>query len=252
MNTSTRSLTTPDHQIEAVDEYIDLGSYCGSTWQTTYDIASWATVDGVRQLVLRSDWSALDADGDLAIVGVDDCDDNDPTVSTCAVEICDGKDNDCNGTVDEGFPTAPYPDADRDGYGDSAGLPDCSGVEVGGDCDDSRAEVSPGATEVWYDGTDQNCDGNDGDQDGDGYLAKVVGGDDCDDVDAAISPEATEVQDDGIDQDCDGQDAQSEEAKPPASGGICGVTNAPPLPVLVGAALAMVVRRRRDPKGRSA
>ena len=29
------------------------------------------------------------------------------------------------------------------------------------DCDDSDASVYPGATEVWYDGTDQDCDGAD-------------------------------------------------------------------------------------------
>jgi hypothetical protein len=76
--------------------------------------------------------------------------------------------------------------------------------------------INPGATEVWYDGSDGNCDGlNDYDQDFDGYVhedydaqagGSASGIGDCDDTDDAINPEATEVPDDGIDQDCDGDD----------------------------------------------
>ena len=40
---------------------------------------------------------------------------------------------------------------------------------VGTDCDDTDATINTSATEVWYDGVDQDCDGaNDYDQDGDG------------------------------------------------------------------------------------
>lgn len=87
-------------------------------------------------------------------------------------------------------------DADGDGY--SADV----------DCNDSDVEVNPGATEVWYNGVDENCDENDCDQDGDGEGADIgscVGqGDDCDDMDADIRPGATEIWYDGVDQDCDG------------------------------------------------
>ena len=59
-------------------------------------------------------------------------------------------------------------------------------AEYGGkDCDDANSEVYPGAEEIWYDGIDQDCDGNDDDQDGDGYALD----DDCDDEDADAWPD---------------------------------------------------------------
>ena len=48
---------------------------------------------------------ATDSDGDLYIAsasGGDDCDDSDSTIYPGAEELSDGKDNDCDGTVDEG------------------------------------------------------------------------------------------------------------------------------------------------------
>ncbi|MFN7954455.1 MAG: putative metal-binding motif-containing protein [bacterium] len=45
-------------------------------------------------------------------------------------------------------------DADHDGYGDPASH-SCSHDEV--DCDDSRAAVNPGQTEVWQNGLDDDC-----------------------------------------------------------------------------------------------
>jgi hypothetical protein len=77
----------------------------------------------------------------------------------------------------------------------------------GGDCNDRNATVYPGATELWYDGTDQDCDGwSDYDADFDGYDREIYGGDDCDDADSEIHPGAIDMLGDGIDQDCDGVD----------------------------------------------
>ena len=55
-----------------------------------------------------------DYDGDGFPGCQGDCDDTDPTVHPGAPELCDGRDNNCNGRVDEGFP-----DTDQDG------IPDC-------------------------------------------------------------------------------------------------------------------------------
>ena len=139
-----------------------------------------------------------------------DCNDDDPSVYPDAPEICDDKDNDCNGSTDDntGIVTF-YRDADGDGYGNSSAptLQSCSApagyVSNDGDCDDGNADVHPGAPEI-CDGKDNNCDGqiDEGfDTDGDGYA--ICEGD-CDDNDASVYPGAQEVCDDK-DNNCNGQ-----------------------------------------------
>src|SRR5216117_3885508 len=47
-----------------------------------------------------------------------DCNDANASVHPGATEICDGIDNNCEGQIDEGFPSVTYyRDADSDGYG---------------------------------------------------------------------------------------------------------------------------------------
>jgi MYXO-CTERM domain-containing protein len=78
-----------------------------------------------------------------------------------------------------------------------------------GDCDEVDTGINPGTDEVWYDGTDQDCDGNDLDQDWDTFDHEDYGGDDCDDTDSAVWPGASDTPNDDVDQDCDGVDSKS-------------------------------------------
>ncbi len=92
---------------------------------------------------------------------------------------------------------------DGDGDGRAA-------TEAGGsDCDDTDPEIHHGATEVWYDGVDQDCDSaSDFDADMDGYDSEIYASDgtDCDDEDGSIYPGAPETWYDGLDGDCSGGD----------------------------------------------
>jgi hypothetical protein len=186
-----------------------------------------------------------------------DCDDTSGTRFPGAAEVCDDLDQDCDGDVDEGVLSTFHTDADADGYGDPASSTEACAATSGTvaddtDCDDSDASVTdgrpwhadgdgdgygaeavtawsceapegftgddtdcddadagshPGADEVWYDGTDEACDGgSDYDQDGDGHDADLFEGDDCDDTVATVYPGAEEIWYDGTDQDCDGND----------------------------------------------
>ncbi len=94
-------------------------------------------------------------------------------------------------------------DRDGDGYQNAFG--------DGLDCDDESASVYPGAEEVWYDGVDQDCAGDDDyDADGDGFPAESGGGTDCDDRQASVYPGAPDPWYDGVDQDCDGNDGDQD------------------------------------------
>src|SRR4030095_241035 len=86
--------------------------------------------DGIKTIFYR------DADGDAFgdasnstqacavpqgyVINSTDCNDDDNTVYPGATEICDGKDNDCNGSIDDGIKTTFYRDADGDSFGDAS------------------------------------------------------------------------------------------------------------------------------------
>ena len=93
-----------------------------------------------------------------------DCDDSNIAINPAAVEVCDGIDNDCDGSVDEGVLTTYYRDADNDGYGDSGDSQQACSAPAGyvansTDCDDSNIAINPAAVEV-CDGIDNDCDGS--------------------------------------------------------------------------------------------
>ncbi|MFT5679802.1 MAG: hypothetical protein ACI8RZ_000707 [Myxococcota bacterium] len=164
-----------------------------------------------------------------------DCDDSDAAVNPAGEEVCDGEDNDCDGTVDEDDATDAltwYADADADSYGDAStttlACDQPSGyVADDTDCDDGNNTQYPGADE-YCNGEDDDCDGDideagaldeatwyadtDADAYGDasatalacdqpsGYVADSS---DCDDGDAAQYPGADEYCN-SEDDDCDG------------------------------------------------
>jgi hypothetical protein len=79
-----------------------------------------------------------------------------------APEVCDGKDNNCDGQVDEGVKNTYYLDSDKDGYGSdetvtTACKPPAGYKKDSGDCDDNNASVHPAASEV-CDAWDNDCD----------------------------------------------------------------------------------------------
>ncbi len=156
----------------------------------------------------------------------DDCDDRDSGVFPGRIEVCDGRDEDCDGAVDEGLTLTVWRDDDADGFGavGSERAVCAQGpleVRVGGDCADADPNVRPGVADG-CDGTDEDCDGildedpevtfvadvaADGVGDADAPFRAcaagdgVVDGTDCDDDDPEVWPAHVEVCD-GVDNDC--------------------------------------------------
>jgi len=166
-----------------------------------------------------------------------DCNDENAEINPRRNEVCDGVDNDCDDSTDEGVQSDGFLDGDGDGYGpDGAQLVGCPGDEGfvldGGDCNDDRATVHPGRLER-CDDLDEDCDGEvdeglrvvgypdlDHDLHGDSSApSQMVCGagpgislvnDDCDDGNPAVHALQPEICDEGsvddpkTDNDCDG------------------------------------------------
>jgi hypothetical protein len=156
----------------------------------------------------------------------DDCDDGNASRFPGAPESCNGLDDDCDNSTDEGVTNTYYRDADGDSWGTSSTTQACtvpSGFTTrAGDCDDGNGSRNPGATET-CNGVDDDCDNSTDegvtntyyrDADGDtwgtssttqacsvprGYASRSG---DCDDGNGSRNPGRSEVCN-GIDDDCD-------------------------------------------------
>jgi hypothetical protein len=174
-----------------------------------------------------------------------DCDDNNPAIHPEATEICNGIDDDCDGSIDEGVTLIFYRDADGDSYGDpnnqiqactlpagyvnnnsdcddnqllyddndgdgfGAGPPVACGVPANNDCNDNNIEINPNT--AWFLDAD-----NDGYYTGTGVIqcaspgagfkyTGLIAGGDCDDANENINPAQTEICSNNIDDNCNGQ-----------------------------------------------
>jgi hypothetical protein len=159
----------------------------------------------------------------------------------------DGVDQDCAGVDADG--SGIDDDFDQDGDGFASAAYDNADGTAGGDCLDclsdacrtaagevedpaglGAANVNPAATDVWYDGTDADCDGaDDYDRDADGDAVPAGGGGDCNDDDPSSYTGASDRWYDGVDTDCAGNsdyDADGDFWVPDAYAGRT-TTNAP-------------------------
>ena len=159
------------------------------------------------------DWVYTDCEPlDGYVADGTDCNDDSDLSYPGSVEVCDGIDNDCDDEIDEGGTLTVFEDDDGDGFGDTlTTISDCDPTdgtaELGGDCDDSSADIYPGAPDTPYDGIDSDCDGgSDYDVDGDGYDHPDGGGSDCDDTESTVFAGAEDEPYDGVDSDCAGDD----------------------------------------------
>lgn len=158
-----------------------------------------------------------------------DCDDTRDDTFPGAEELCDGRDNNCVGGIDEVSPTW-YVDCDADGYAantDSSRTacampaPALSGCTPGGwttirpidvsttDCNDTDPAFNPGVAELPGDEVDQNCDGTEIcflDQDNDGFRRPSGSTITSTDTDCTDTREATRS---APDTDCCDRDARA-------------------------------------------
>jgi hypothetical protein len=133
--------TNKSRIIDQIDVFIRVGSVttpcnpgdlaqCYSGPPSTRNVG--ICIGGIRTCLDDGTWS--NCEGEIL-----------PQAETCS----DGRDNNCNGHIDEGCPPPSCIDMDGDGF--------CANLDPV-DCDDGDANIYPGAVEQ-CDGKDNDCDG---------------------------------------------------------------------------------------------
>ncbi|MFM2246456.1 MAG: hypothetical protein RL071_2530 [Pseudomonadota bacterium] len=218
-----------DGLVDDDDDSVDLST--GAPYYTDADADSYGSAEAGAACAAPA--------GAAAVPG--DCDDGDAATNPGAAEVCGGGDEDCDGLADDGDPSLDlssaasfWSDRDGDSYGDPAAallacLAPTGAVANDDDCDDARAAINPGATEV-CNSQDDDCDAliddadtsvdrttgsvwyTDADRDSFGGASStracsapagtVATTGDCDDSLASVNPTAREVCN-GRDDDCD-------------------------------------------------
>jgi hypothetical protein len=130
-----------------------------TTYYRDHDNDTWGADDDARCLCSPTGEYDADRDGD--------CDDNDASANPDQTEICNGQDDNCDGTTDENGATGCdvyYRDHDDDTWGmDSDTLCMCGPqgeytATRGQDCEDNASSINPGASET-CNSVDDDCDG---------------------------------------------------------------------------------------------
>ncbi|HVU50373.1 MAG TPA: MopE-related protein, partial [Polyangia bacterium] len=185
-------------------ESFAFGCGAGTLYYRDFDGDGWGAMSSgyTRNCSLPKYYATMDGD----------CNDSDERIYPGAMEVCNKRDDNCNGMIDEGLPILTcHVDMDGDGHGSPSGptvTGDCAcakGTAPGtDDCNDNDPTVYGGATEV-CDYKDNNCNGQIDEgarvRCGTGWCARL--GNSCDSTSCTPGAPRAEVCND-FDDDCDG------------------------------------------------
>jgi len=178
MSTDSLLILDPIGLSDAGDWFCKITTDCGEVFTDTVTI----TVNSLRDWYPDSDGDGFgSSQGQVRsctqpvgyLSSMNDCDDTNPNINPDASEVCNGLDDNCNISIDEGIPTTTYfADVDGDGFGDPNSRKDTCAAPLGyvtndQDCDDNQKDINPNITEICDNGIDDDCDGDIDEEDSD-------------------------------------------------------------------------------------